>query len=453
MLPLACVAGKCVLRTTRVLGRGAGSAFPGLIAERIQPGILELLGSSLSEGCVLITGTNGKTTTSSMLRRILEAAGRDFVGNPSGSNLSRGIISSLLQDAHMNGQIDASLGVFEVDEAALPKVAQSLPTRAIVVLNLFRDQLDRYGEVDSLARVIGGALSSAEVVYLNADDPLVASLGRHVKTGTSVRYFGLQGLDGFSSDGVQLADSDHCPFCQSALVYEQVSLSHLGIYRCPTGDFARPPLDMAATIVDKHENGCLSVEVGNNGSSKHLDLPLPGLHNVYDALAATVVSAGLGVRVGLAAETLEQACPVFGRGEVFRIAGRDLQLLLVKNPTSFNQVLRTLKGAHSSPWLMLINDNLADGTDVSWLWDVDFEQLNSAQVEIMASGTRGLDLAVRLKYAGVNSKVFPNMEQGLAALIRAVPKGGTGSVIATYTAMLGVRREIGKQTKVRDLWR
>lgn len=467
LLPVACVAARSAVFATRVSRRGSGSAFPGLLAEKIRPDILRDLGRSLDDGCVLITGTNGKTTTAGMLRRILEDAGWRLASNPSGSNLSRGVIAALLRSSDLFGRADAPFAVLEVDEAALPRVARSLPTRGIVVLNLFRDQLDRYGEIDSLARVIGSALPEAGDVYLNADDPLVSSLAAHLKATAAVRYFGLAGDGGplpqqhasvvsppaagpAPSAPARLTDSDRCPVCHASLIYDRVSLSHLGSYRCPRGDFTRPHPDVEATVLPAHGAAQQILELRRNGDSARLGLPLPGVHNAYDAVAAAAVATYLGVPLQSVAQTLAGVSPAFGRGESFSLSGREIFLLLVKNPASFNQVLDTLRTGYDAPWLMLVNDNLADGTDVSWLWDVAFEQLAGTGVNITSGGSRGLDLAVRLKYAGVDSQVQPTLEGGLDHLLTVVPEGARGYIVATYTAMLEIRKVIGRRTRIKD---
>ena len=355
--------GQLSLRSTRTFGFGGGTAFPGKLAEAVDPSIQSWLARSLTGGCMLVTGTNGKTTTCSMLRRVLEGADKQVVANPSGSNLSRGITSALVERADFGGHVSGDFGVFEVDEAALQGVASSLPVNSITILNLFRDQLDRYGELDSLAAAMGVGLRGCQMVYLNADDPLVASLSRFV-SGARVRYFGVEGPR-VPLAGSQTPDSNRCPLCGRELVYRHTSYSHVGDYSCPSGDFDRPIPDLRLTVRDDRGLGGMTVVLENGGEHVETDLPLPGIHNAYNALAAIAVATGTGVGLAQAARSLSDMPPAFGRGELLRSKGRDIHLLLVKNRTSFNQIIHTvLARDRHTPCLMLVNDNLADGEDV-----------------------------------------------------------------------------------------
>lgn len=448
----ALYSGKLFLLLSRTLAFGGGTALPGRLAEAIDPSIQRWLTRSLADGCILITGTNGKTTTCSMLRRILEGAGRKATANPSGSNLSRGITSALIERANMGGRVSGDVGVFEVDEAALRGVASSLPVRSIAILNLFRDQLDRYGELDLLAASIGAGLQGCPTIYLNADDPLVASLSRFVSPGAKVKYFGIDGPRP-SLSGSETPDSNRCPFCGCDLVYRHVSYSHVGDYSCPSGDFGRPLLDLRLTMTEDRGVEGLSVLLEGDEERVAVDLPLPGIHNAYNALAALAVADGMGVSLAKAAQSLSGMSPAFGRGEVVQCQGRDLHLLLVKNPTSFNQTIHTvLVRDREAPCLMLVNDNLADGKDVSWLWDVCFEDLADRSIPIVAGGLRRFDLALRLNYAAVESRVEEDYAQGLQDVLEATPVGGRAYVVASYTAMLEMRKVIGRKVKIKEFW-
>jgi len=456
-LLLTLLLGKTVIWLSRRLGRGGGSALPGLLAERLTPDIAQRLGSSLPQGVVLVTGTNGKTTTTKMVRSILEAAGMRVLTNRSGSNLSRGVVSSLVEQATLRGRLQADLGLFEVDEAAMPAVARALEPRAILVLNLFRDQLDRYGELDKTASLIGQAIAAGEAhVYLNADDPLVAHLATYAADRDRVHYFGIDAPVSAKLASDLAADSDHCPLCGRALEYSRVFFGHVGHYHCPTGHFERPsPASALAELTEEDERHSV-FRVTVDGAAPEgvpVTLQLPGLYNAYNALAALALTAGLGVGPETAAATLAKVDAAFGRVERVVLAGREIYLLLIKNPTGFNQVLRTFlvsrPGRHV---LMLINDNIADGRDVSWLWDVGFEDLAPLGHHILAGGIRGTDLALRLKYAGVPSTVEPDVQAALDRLLAEIPPGETGYILPTYTAMLEVRALIGRRSKLKGFW-
>jgi UDP-N-acetylmuramyl tripeptide synthase len=399
-----------------------------------------------------VTGTNGKTTTVKMLAGILSDAGETVVTNRAGSNLSRGIVSTLIEHASPSGRFEAGIGLFEVDEAAMPAVAQMLQPRAIIVLNLFRDQLDRYGELDSTAEIIGTAIAATTAkLYLNADDPLVASLGRFVPPERVV-YFGVEGKLNTKLAHDVTADSSTCPVCGRALVYTQNYFGHIGHYRCSQGHFDRPQPTYAAEAVDLQGQG---VKFTLKSYEPPIHLPLPGLYNTYNAVAAAALALDRhGIGFASVAQSLEHTQPAFGRVEQLEVAGRTLHLLLVKNPTGFNQIIQTfLLQEKQQNILILINDNFADGRDVSWLWDVAFEDLADQHHRISVSGIRASDMALRLKYADIptaGSQV--RIDRALNQFIAQLPEHGTGYIIPTYTALLASRRYLSRRTRLKGVW-
>jgi UDP-N-acetylmuramyl tripeptide synthase len=437
---------------SRAAGRGGGTALPGLVAQTLDPDVSDRLSRGLTGGSILITGTNGKTTTAGLVRAILRDAGIEHIGNQSGSNLSRGIASCLVEAAGCDGHIQAEIGVLEVDEAALPTVSKGISTRAIAVLNLFRDQLDRHGEIDALALIIGSSLSGPQSIYLNADDPLIASMSQYASETARVRYFGVDLVDSCRPVGAQPADSNRCPLCHAPLEYSRTTFSHLGDYRCPSGDFRRPEADVTVTVLHL-DLETMTIRLDSANESFEAVLPLSGIHNAYNAAAAATIALDLGVSLGEVASSLEKVVPSFGRGENLTVDGKEIRLLLAKNPASFTQVIHTIGSARDSPWLFLINDNSADGRDVSWLWDVGFEELQGKTAKVITGGTRRLDLSVRLKYAGLDSEPVRSLRGALGALLESIPEGGTGYVVATYTAMLQLRKLIGRRTRTKDFWR
>ena len=427
---------------SRALGRGEASALPGLIAERLQPDILELLGRQLGDGSILITGTNGKTTTTRMAAAVMEANGQKPLVNRGGSNLTRGLVSTLIGACDWQGKVTADLGVFEVDEAAFPAAFRALKPKAIVILNLFRDQLDRYGELNTLADKLKQALRGTNSqVVLNADDPLVTWLGNDLR---NVHYFGLESANVSKLDHDFAADSNACPVCGRKLVYDQLFYAHVGIYHCSEKHFARPnPNVVGNTTKATLSESKTSVKAGS--ARVDLNLELPGLYNVYNALAATTLAKSLGCGLQSSIEAIETVPAAFGRAEIITINGRKVQIFLVKNPTGFNQVIQAYRSEpESKPTLILVNDLIADGRDVSWLWDVAFEDMPTG-APIVSGGTRAYDLALRLKYAKTNSFIELDYSQAIDWLLDQIPKGSGGIILPTYTAMLAIRRELAKR--------
>jgi lipid II isoglutaminyl synthase (glutamine-hydrolysing) len=423
---------------SRRSGRGATS-LPGKLLMRMEPHAIGRLAARLADGSAVISATNGKTTTAAMVAAILERAGVRLVHNRAGANMAGGVASALLRAARRDG-IDGDAGLFEVDEFWLDAVVPELRPRALLLANLFRDQLDRYGELETIADRWAATVAAAPAtrLVLNADDPLVADLGREHR---HVTYFGVQD-DGAALAGMaHAADSKHCRRCGAPYVYDAVYMGHLGRYHCPNGDAQRPQPDVLATgvVLDGTRGARFELHLG--GQRATVELPLPGLYNVYNALAAAALAHELGAGLADIVAGLASTRAAFGRAETMRVGDRELAILLVKNPAGANEVLRTLaldEGEHDV--LAILNDRTADGRDVSWVWDADFEQLAGRVRRVTCSGTRAAELALRLKYAGVPAErlhVVPALERGLDDALAA----GEGRLVAlpTYTAMLALR--------------
>jgi UDP-N-acetylmuramyl tripeptide synthase len=438
MLPAKIAIARTAGALSRRSGRGATS-LPGKLLMRMDPHAIGRLAGRLRDGSAVISATNGKTTTAAMVAAILERSGTRLVHNRAGANMAGGVASSLLRAAR-GGGIDGDAGLFEVDEFWVDSVVPELRPRALLLANLFRDQLDRYGELETIAdrwAATVAATPDAQLV-LNADDPLVADLGRD---HPNVTYFGVQ------DDGVALgamahaSDSKHCRRCGAPYLYDAVYMGHLGRYHCPNGDSRRPQPGVYATavVLDGTRGACLDLHLG--GARAHVVLPLPGLYNVYNALAAAALADALGATAEDIVAGLEGTQAAFGRAETVQVGGRELAILLVKNPAGANEVLRTLALDHEQlDVLAILNDRIADGRDVSWVWDADFEQLAGSVRHVTCSGTRAAELALRLKYAGVAPErlhVVPELERGLDAALA----DGDGRLVAlpTYTAMLALR--------------
>ncbi len=449
-------AARAAARASRMLGGGAGQALPGMLLDRLDPGAMARLAGELPAGVVLVTGTNGKTTTTRQIASGLAAAGEHVVTNRTGSNLRQGISAALAGGTSTSrrkpGTVDGTVGVFEVDEDTLPGVASELAPRLVVVLNLFRDQLDRHAELEAVAeRIVAGLKATRATVLLNADDPRVADLGRFLPDGR-VEYFGIEESAGLGSTAVP-SERDHesCPRCGRPLRYTHVLFAQLGHYTCPAGDFQRPTPGARVTRTGTATTGGLPFVVRLDGQPQGMRTQSPGTYSLYNALAALAACAVIGVDPAVAGPAVSACPPAFGRSEQLDVDGRHVRLLLVKNPTGCAQVIRTfLVDDAQAPALIALNDAAADGRDVSWIWDVPLESLEGRSGRVIACGTRAADLQLRLWYAGVPAHVAPSYPGAVRELLSTVPPGGTGYVLATYTAMLAVRRELLHRGAVRS---
>jgi UDP-N-acetylmuramyl tripeptide synthase len=438
LLGMKVAAARGVGALSRRAGRG-GTSLPGRLLLRMEPHAMRELAGRLREGTAIISATNGKTTTAAMVAAILARGGTRLVHNRAGANMAGGVATAL-----MDG--DGDLGLFEVDEFWLDRVVGDLRPRALLLANLFRDQLDRYGELETIADRWAAvvAASPGGALVLNADDPLVADLGRD---RADALYFGVED-DGVALEGMAHAsDSKHCRVCGAPYVYDAIYLGHMGRYHCPNGHTRRPEPQIAATRVALDGTHGADLTLRTPQGTIDVRLPLPGLYNVYNALAATGLALALGAPLQDVAAGLSAVEAAFGRAETVTIGARELTLLLVKNPAGANEVLRTLtldEGEHDL--LAILNDNTADGRDISWIWDADFEVLAPRVRRVTCSGTRAAELALRMKYAGVPTgriSVQPVLERALDEAAAA----GTGRLVAlpTYTAMLELRALLARR--------
>jgi UDP-N-acetylmuramyl tripeptide synthase len=429
---------------SRRTGRG-GTTAPGRLLLRLDEHAIGRLGARLDDGAVLLSATNGKTTTASMLAGILERAGEHVVRNRAGSNMHWGVATALLDAGRQRGE----LGLLEVDEAWLPAVAAELDPRMLILCNLFRDQLDRYGELETLADRWAELVATRDghsSFVLNADDPLVADLGRE---RANVTYFGVED-DSLALPELQHAsDSKHCRRCGHPYEYEAVYLGHLGRYHCPNCGRRRPDAQVAATRVKLLGMKGAEIELRTPQGEMSLRLPLPGLYNVYNALAAAASAFALGAGPEHVQAGLERAAAVFGRVETIPVGGRAVSILLVKNPAGANEVLRTLtlEDGQMDLWLAL-NDRIADGRDVSWIWDADFELVAGHVRHATCSGTRAEEMALRLKYAGIDPAVI-SVERDLGRSLDAAVADRADATplyaLPTYTALLDLRELLAER--------
>jgi UDP-N-acetylmuramyl tripeptide synthase len=438
----------------RATGRGA-TTLPGLVALKVDPAVAGDIGGQLPKGVILVTGTNGKTTTSRMLADIVRLAGWRPVHNRSGSNLARGIATALVADSTWRGHPRGDGAVFEVDEASIVAVARLVRPKVLVITNLFRDQLDRYGELDTVARRMrdaAAALPADATLVLNADDPIVNLVGESF-SGKIVRF----GIDDDRVRGLlaqNVSDLTHCPRCRARLRYARVVLGHEGDYRCPNCGFARPRPDVGATRVESDAEGT-TLALGA-GEGAVVRVPLPGVYNAYNALAAIAAAHGAGLGADVAARAIGAFRPAFGRLERVDADGRRLRLVLVKNPAGFNAAVGALISAPGSIRLLAaLNDLDADGRDVSWIWDADFEALAPRVEWAVVTGLRARDLALRLKYAGLARERMSVVDGWAPAVRDTLGRSRAGDdvvVLATYTAMLALRRTLSGMGFAKEFW-
>ena len=448
-LALEASAARLVGRLSRAAGRGGGTTLPGKLVWKLDPAAVDALAARLPQGVALVSATNGKTTTTAMASSIL-APTRTLAWNNSGANLASGIASTLL-DAD-----GADLGLLEVDEFALPELMRRTHPRVVCLGNLFRDQLDRYGELEHIAErwrdAVTGLAPEATLVA-NADDPLVAGLAE----GRESRL--LFGVDDprRARNGLQHAsDSKYCIRCGHPYRYDAAYVGHLGAYRCEACGHGRPPLDVAAREIEPDGLDGVSFELHAPDGSLRVRLAVPGLYNVYNALAAASLGLSLGVALDDVVAGLELFRAAFGRFERFSVGDRGFLLLLVKNPAGANEALRTLEEGGVPPVLVVaLNDRIADGRDVSWIWDVDFEPVLEGAEHIVVSGERAAELALRFTYAGFPRERLELVSDLQAALDRGLeltPTGGELAVLPTYTAMLELRAIATERGLTRPYW-
>jgi UDP-N-acetylmuramyl tripeptide synthase len=442
-------------RLARRAGRGGGTSLPGKVLTRLAPDAIRRLADRLPDGCAVISATNGKTTTAAMVDSVLGRQGRQIVANRAGANMAGGVASALLDAARWGGEIDGQFGLFEVDEFWLDTVVPALEPRSVLLANLFRDQLDRYGELETIAdrwAAMVSGLGGGTALVLNADDPLIADLGRERH---SVTYFGIDDRSLAMPEMQHASDSKHCRNCGAAYVYETVYLGHLGVYACPSCGRTRPEPAVTARNVSLHGTRSASFTLHMGDQAVDVQLPLPGLYNVYNALGAAALCGTLAFTPTQIADGLSHVGAAFGRSERIELGDHELSVLLIKNPAGANEVLRTLRLEPGGLDLFgILNDRTADGRDVSWIWDADFELLTPVVRRVTCSGTRAAELAVRLKYAGVDEDKLYVEHDLSAALDRSLATASAHElfVLPTYTALLELRAELGRRGHVDSFW-
>jgi lipid II isoglutaminyl synthase (glutamine-hydrolysing) len=449
---VALAAGKAAARATQLAGRGGGTAITGMVARRVDPHILKKLVLDRGEPVVAITGSNGKTTTARFTAALLRGEGEIVSHNSAGANLVQGVTSLAVSYASLHARLPRGVLVVEVDEGALPKVAPELAPRALLITDLFRDQLDRFGEIYAVADAIESVAASLPpdcALVVNGDDPMVATLasgqaGHPAREGNRVT-FGLE-LDHSTDTITRAADTIRCPACQADLKYRHVYLSHMGDYKCDACGFKRPPLDVAVTSLEVVGLDRTRCEIRTPSGTLEIEIPQPGVHIAYDAAGAIAILVGLGVPLDHAVESLASVGPAFGRLEKIDAAGHSIVLAFAKNPTSYNTTLRAL-ATEGEPRQLLIaaSNTLVDGEDFGWLWDVDFETMAPKVERAVVSGTRADELANRLKYAGVSPRkmiVVEDRADALDAALHGLPADRRLVVLSGYTPLIELRNQM-----------
>lgn len=463
-LSFTIIVSKILILALRLL-RSGGTTLPGKVAYKIYPGIIKVISRNFK--IIMVTGTNGKTTTTRIIGEMLNESGITHVTNKSGANLVSGVITTLIEAVDISGKSKASTALIEVDEAAFNLVTDYVQPDIIVVTNFFRDQLDRYGELyTTLNGVKAGIQKSPNArLVLNADDSLCASLGKDATS--EVLYYGFDSKAYESPEKSLNSDATFCIYCKNKYEYSNRIYGHLGGFICNTCGYRRPEPQVTCVSVEELNSSYSNVVFSSNCQKAdnkpvtiNTKINLPGLYNIYNALASTSLGCLLNIPGEILVKSLESFECGFGRMETIVTQGKNIKLILVKNPTGFNQVINYLLTEDKTMQIaFIINDKLADGTDISWLWDVDFEKLCKVQETagtFYTSGIRAEDMAVRLKYAGIYSnriKVIKNYEELINSGLSNIESGQSFYILPTYTSMLEIRSFLKKKYGLKEFWK
>lgn len=445
--------------------KSGGTTLPGKLAFKLYPGILKSIAKDFE--IIMVTGTNGKTTTTRIIEEILKNNNIDYITNKSGANLLSGITTIFIQAVSLNGKPKHKYALIESDEAAFNQVTKHLQPKVVVVTNFFRDQLDRYGELYSTLNAVKSGLERIDAnttIILNADDSMCASLGKD--TSKRVLYYGVNQAAFQGTSENMNSDAMFCIFCKNKYEYTNHIYGHLGSFYCTNCGYKRPASDLECVEIQEATSNYTTIKWKCSEAfmqeEKELltKINLPGLYNVYNAMAAAACGLMLNYGVDTVSSALQSFESGFGRMESINVDDKTIKLILVKNPTGFNQVLSFLaQDDQALNIAFLVNDNLADGTDISWLWDVDFEQLNNNADKVdglITSGIRGEDMAVRLKYSGIETekiKIIKDYYRLIDEGLKKTPAGGCFYILPTYTAMLDIRGILKKKFNLKEFWK
>ncbi|MEG1241530.1 MAG: Mur ligase family protein [Oscillospiraceae bacterium] len=449
---LAIIACKSTTKLLRLLGRG-GTAIPGKIALKLCPSLLSIVAEKVR--CVIITGTNGKTTSARIVEEIFAKSGASYFANRSGANLINGITAEFIENSSLFGKPKKTFAIIEADEAASVAVCLALNPEALLVTNIFGDQLDRFGDVLTTRNsILGGIKNSPNAtVCLNADCSLSASLAGEIQN--PIIYFGVD-TPIYKSPVDEVSDATHCIHCHHEYEYSYRTFGHLGGFSCPNCGFKRPTPQVSITEILSSDMDSTSVSAKVFGDSEAFTINLPGGYNIYNAAGALAVSEHFAIDRKTAENAIGSFSCGFGRMEQFDLGGHSARMILVKNPAGCNQVLNYLAGlTEKTVFVCCLNDMTGDGTDVSWVWDVNFEKLSEMGElldHVYASGIRAADMAVRLKYAGIPTDKLSICEDydELIKLMAAQPLPVV--IMPTYSAMMDLRARLSEAFGGKDFW-
>ncbi|MBQ2645584.1 DUF1727 domain-containing protein [bacterium] len=435
---IALILSKCTIKAIRAIGKSKATSAPGMLAMKIYPDFIKDAVKNNKEKIITVTGTNGKTTTTGILAHIIKTAGKNIVHNTEGANMLSGIATALANQITLNKKSDYL--IFESDEAYLQKLYDFISSDYLIITNLFRDQLDRYGELDITYKKIKEAIEKNKElkVLINADDPTL----ENIASCNEKFYYGINNIEYKYSTNNSLAPSENtvCPNCGKPLIYDKRFFAHIGHYYCDCGyNRKKPDYDASVEIFETYS----ILKIYNHSKEYEFKINLPGLYNVYNALG----SISMALENGIDQETIKNALltytSVFGRAEMRQINGKKMLIQLIKNPVGASEVIRNIQGFEKSKLLIILNDDYADGRDVSWIWDANFEFLQKYKQSIIVSGTRANDAALRLKYAGVDTNIITvekNIQKALNKAIEITNADETLLVLPTYTALLNMQK-------------
>ncbi len=437
-LALAIITGKILIHISRLLGH-QGTSLPGRVARRIYPGILSALSANIRREIIVITGTNGKTTTSNVLADILRQQGCSLVHNRLGANMLSGITTAYIEKSDIRGEHKSDYALLETDEATIPLLLREIEPRLVLITNFFCDQLDRYGDMEYSKKLIQEAVKDKKIeMLLNADDP--ASANFQSETGLKCWYYGFDyNTYGDNKPVMDSEEKGNCVFCGHQLKYAQHHYAQLGRYYCPQCLNRNPEKDFIGNELEMNPEVKLKVD------GITLKSNFQGFHNAYNILAAVAAARWLGVDENSIKMAIAAFVPQAGRMEPFHINGKRIVLSLVKNPTAFNQTLTGLTyGIGRKNLLFVLNDNAADGRDISWIWDANVEMIGSGDVlleRIVCSGQRSGDIALRFKYAGFPREMI-SVENELPKALASAIQGDIACsyVLCSYSALFNCRR-------------
>ena len=450
---IAIILCKTLRLVSRLLHRG-GTAMPGRWALKVCPNLLALLAKDVKS--VAITGTNGKTTSARMIEQAFSEKGLNYFANRSGANLISGITTEFVMNSSLTGKARREYAVIECDEAAARKVFSQLKPRVVVVTNLFRDQLDRYGEVTHTLENIRVAMQGVPeaVLCLNADCSLTASLADDLPN--QAVYFGIDQGAAPSRPKPEISDATHCIRCKTEYEYDYISYGHLGGFRCPKCGYRRHKADFAVTDITEQRADGSTVVMDIRGEKRIVKVNLPAMYNIYNAIGAVTAVVEMGLGADAAVDALADFKCGFGRMEQFKLGKAGTRMMLVKNPAGCNQVIEFLENIKETFILVVcLNDRGADGTDISWIWDADFEglrSLGSRLDQVVVSGDRASDMRVRIKYAGIPDGRI-RVQRDYEELVKWIEKQDMPVfLMPTYTAMLELRQVVIRHCGGADFW-